>query len=173
MTLKVGDKIPEGFTLSYIPYSEDKKSLTACGLPQSVHMAKDWKDKKVALIAIPGAFTPTCTASHVPPLVEKVNDFRAKGVDVIGVIAANDPFVMSAFGKASGGADKVLFLSDPNAAFSKSIGWALDLTDKGFGVRTGRYAIVFDHGKVTYAAAESESGGEPTVSSAATLLSHL
>ena len=98
-----------------------------------------------------GAFTPVCSARHVPEYVEKLPELKAKGVDVVAVLAYNDAFVMSAWGKANGVKnDDILFLSDPDAKFSKSIGW----TEAGG--RTGRYGVILDHGKVTYAARERE-----------------
>ncbi|EED19736.1 allergen, putative [Talaromyces stipitatus ATCC 10500] len=101
-----------------------------------------------------GAFTPTCSVSHLPGYIKNLPQLKAKGVDVVAVLAFNDPFVMSAWGKANKITDdSILFLSDPDAKFSKSIGWA----DPASG-RTGRYALVIDHGKVTYADIETERG---------------
>ncbi|KAG5288176.1 allergen Asp F3 [Histoplasma ohiense] len=163
--LKAGDSFPADVKFSYIPWSEEKGDITACGIPQTYDASKEWADKKVVLFAVPGAFTPSCSASHLPGYIKNLQNLRAKGVDVVAVLASNDAFVMSAWGKANmvTGND-ILFLSDPDAAFSKSIGWTM-------GERTARYALIIDHGKVTYA--EKEPGRDVTVSSAEAVLSKL
>ncbi|KAJ5092568.1 Peroxiredoxin Pen c 3 [Penicillium alfredii] len=167
MPLQTGDSFPSDVTFSYIPWSEDKGEITSCGIPINYHASKEWADKKVILFALPGAFTPVCSANHVPEYIQKLPEIRAKGVDVVAVLAYNDAFVMSAWGKANGvTGDDILFLSDPEAAFSKSIGWA---DEEG---RTYRYAIVLDHGKVTYAAKET-ARNSLDVSSAETVFKHL
>ncbi|KAJ5595523.1 Peroxiredoxin Pen c 3 [Penicillium hispanicum] len=151
MSIKAGDSFPQDVVFSYIPWSEDQSGITSCGIPINYHASKEWADKKVILFALPGAFTPVCSANHVPEYIQKLPELRAKGVDVVAVLAYNDAYVMSAWGKANGvTGDDILFLSDPEAKFSKSIGWA---DQEG---RTYRYAIVLDHGKVTYAAKERE-----------------
>ncbi|KAJ5887468.1 Peroxiredoxin Pen c 3 [Penicillium taxi] len=151
MTIKAGDSFPEDVKFSYIPWAEDSASITSCGIPINYNASKEWADKKVILFALPGAFTPVCSANHVPEYIAKLPELRKKGVDVVAVLAYNDAYVMSAWGKANGvTGDDILFLSDPEAKFSKSIGWA---DEEG---RTYRYAIVLDHGKVTYAAKERE-----------------
>jgi alkyl hydroperoxide reductase 1 len=140
---------PSNTLSSYIPWTEEKGDITACGIPINYNASKEWADKKVILFALPGAFTPVCSARHVPEYIERLPEIRAKGVDVVAVLAYNDAYVMSAWGKANQVTnDDILFLSDPDAKFSKSIGWA---DEEG---RTGRYAIIIDHGKVTYAARE-------------------
>jgi alkyl hydroperoxide reductase 1 len=101
---------------------------------------------------VPGAFTPTCSAAHLPSYINNADKLKAAGVDKVVFIAYNDAFVMSAWGKANNIKDDfIVFASDPSAAFSQSIGWTI-------GERTGRYAIVVDHGKVTYAALETGKG---------------
>ncbi|EER36795.1 conserved hypothetical protein [Histoplasma capsulatum var. duboisii H88] len=163
--LKAGDSFPADVKFSYIPWSEEKGDITTCGIPQTYDASMEWADKKVVLFAVPGAFTPSCSASHLPGYIKNLKNLRAKGVDVVAVLASNDAFVMSAWGKANmvTGND-ILFLSDPDAAFSKSIGWTM-------GERTARYALIIDHGKVTYA--EKEPGRDVTVSSAEAVLSKL
>lgn len=173
MSIKVGDPIPTDTKLVYVPYTPASADINACGIPLPVNIAQEWANQLVVVVSVPGAFTPTCATYHIPPFLQLYEDFKGKGVDTLAVIAANDPFVMSAWGKASNAQDKILFMSDPNAQFSKSIGWSLDLTQKGLGVRTGRYAIVYDHGKVSYAEIESNPSAHPTVSSAKTVLSKL
>ncbi|KAJ5437752.1 uncharacterized protein N7458_008750 [Penicillium daleae] len=153
-TLKPGDTFPSDVVFKYIPWSEESGEITACGIPINYNASKEWEGKKVVLFSVPGAFTPTCSVNHVPGYIKNLPQLRAKGVDIVAVVAFNDPFVMSAWGKANQvRGDEILFLSDPDAQFSKSIGWA----DEASG-RTGRYAIVIDHGKVSYAQIETERG---------------
>ncbi|KAL1973699.1 hypothetical protein VTN31DRAFT_5259 [Thermomyces dupontii] len=153
-TLKPGDSFPSDVVFSYIPYTEEKSDITVCGVPVQYNASKEWADKKVVLFSVPGAFTPTCSENHLPGYIANLSKFKEKGVDIVAVLAYNDPFVMSAWSKANKiKDDSILFLSDTDAAFSKRIGWA----DPASG-RTGRYAIVIDHGKITYAAIETERG---------------
>ncbi|EAW14968.1 peroxiredoxin family protein [Aspergillus clavatus NRRL 1] len=152
MALKPGDQFPEGVVFQYIPYAEESSAITACGIPINYNASKEWADKKVVLFSVPGAFTPTCSVNHMPGYIKSLPQLRAKGVQVVAVVASNDPYVMSAWGKANQvKGEDILFLSDPEAKFSSSIGWA----NNG---RTGRYAIIIDHGKVTYAQVETERG---------------
>lgn len=115
-----------------------------------------------------GAFTPTCSVSHLPPYLSGLSELKSKGVDIVAVLASNDPFVMSAWRKANSVKDNVLFLSDPEAAFSHSIGWT---AGSPASIRTARYAIVIDHGKVIYAGKEEARG--VTVSGLDEVLKHL
>ncbi|KKK14940.1 hypothetical protein P175DRAFT_0532600 [Aspergillus ochraceoroseus IBT 24754] len=164
--LKAGDQFPGGVTFQYIPYTEEKGDITACGIPIKYDASKEWADKKVVLFSVPGAFTPTCSANHLPGYIHSLPQLKAKGVQVVAVLASNDPFVMSAWGKANQvKGDDILFLTDPDAQFSSSIGWAT-------AGRTGRYAVIIDHGKVTYADIETERGAV-NVSGADTVLAHL
>ncbi|KAF9477203.1 thioredoxin-dependent peroxidase [Pholiota conissans] len=169
MTLSVGDKIPET-TFVYVPYTPELEDGLACGHP--THLStNDWKGKKVVLFAVPGAFTPTCHQNHLPPYIQKYDEFKAKGVDVIAVIAANDPFVMSGWARVEGLKDKILALTDPDVKFSKEIGFTFDLTAKGLGLRTGRYALILDDLVVKYVGAEEGPG--VTVSGADAVLAAL
>ncbi|KAJ6015243.1 Peroxiredoxin Pen c 3 [Penicillium herquei] len=148
--VKAGDSFAQDVVFSYIPWSEDASEITSCGIPINYYASKEWANKKVILFALPGAFTPVCSANHVPEYIAKLPELRAKGVDQVAVLAYNDAYVMSAWGKANGvTGDDILFLSDPEAKFSKSIGWA---DEEG---RTYRYALIIDNGKITYAAKES------------------
>ncbi|OQE17861.1 hypothetical protein PENSTE_c019G09122 [Penicillium steckii] len=150
MSLSAGDSFPEGVTFSYIPWAEDASEITSCGIPINYNASKEFANKKVVLFALPGAFTPVCSANHVPEYIQKLPELRAKGVDQVAVLAYNDAYVMSAWGKANGvTGDDILFLSDPGAKFSKSIGWA---DAEG---RTYRYVLVIDNGKIIYAAKEA------------------
>lgn len=163
--LKAGDTFPEGVEFGWIPYTEENGEITSCGSPQSYNASKEWANKKVVLFAVPGAFTPSCSVNHLPGYIKNLSAIKSKGVDIIAVIGYNDPFVMSAWGKANGiKGDDILFLTDNATAFSQKIGWTK-------GERTGRYAIVIDHGKVVYA--ENEAGGDVTVSSAEAVLEKL
>ncbi|KAK9454085.1 Redoxin [Dipodascopsis uninucleata] len=158
MALTVGEPFPAGVEFSYIAYTPESSDIKACGIPGPLKFDEEFKGKKVVIVSIPGAFTPTCTVNHIPPFVEKFSELKAKGVDALVVLSANDPFVQSAFGKANGVTDPAIyFATDPAASFSKSIGFSVDLPP-AFGTRTGRYAIIVDDGIVKYAKIESGSG---------------
>ncbi|PYH90687.1 putative allergen [Aspergillus ellipticus CBS 707.79] len=166
MSLQAGDAFPSGVVFKYIPWTEEANDITACGIPINFDASKEWADKKVVLFSVPGAFTPTCSISHLPGFITSLPALKAKGVQTVAVIASNDPYVMSAWGKANKvTGEEFLFLSDPDAKFSESIGWAS-------GGRTGRYAVIIDHGKVTYAAIETQKG-TLEASGAEAVLAHL
>ncbi|KAI1323934.1 Redoxin [Xylariaceae sp. FL0255] len=163
--LKAGDSFPEDVTFLYVKPTPESSDVLACGVPGPFNASTEFKDKKVVLISVPGAFTPTCQVQHITGFISKLSEIKNKGVDLVAVIAFNDPFVMSAWGKANGiKDDSILFLTDNEAKFSGSLGWTL-------GPRTGRYAMIIDHGKVVYA--EKEPGKEVTVSSVDAVLSKL
>lgn len=148
---RVGDALQADTTFKYIPYSPENADIKSCGIPISYNASKEWADKKVVLFAVPGAFTPTCSVRHLPDYFAKLPELRAKGVDIVAVLASNDPFVMSAWAKTSGIKDEIVFLSDADLAFSNKFGWA----EAG---RTNRYAIVLDKGIIKYAARETSMG---------------
>lgn len=129
------------------------------------------KGKKVVLFAVPGAFTPTCSLKHLPGFIEKADALKAKGVDTIACVSVNDAFVMDAWSKSVGADGKVLMLADGSALFTKSIGADLDLTDKGLGIRSRRYAMLLDDGTVKVL--NLEEGGAFTISSADDILQAL
>ncbi|QRV78683.1 hypothetical protein RhiJN_06698 [Ceratobasidium sp. AG-Ba] len=168
--MAIGDTIPEGTfdTVLYTPELEDAK---ACGVPTKVS-TNDWKGKKVVLFAVPGAFTPTCHVNHLPPYAAKHAEFKAKGVDVVACLAANDAFVMSGWGRVNDVKDKVLMLTDAGAEWSKKLGLSLDLTSKGMGIRTSRYVLIIDDLKVKSIDVEPNPG-ELAVSGADHVLSKL
>ena len=139
-----------------MPWAPELDSGKACGVPTTFQSHDRWKGKKVVIVSVPGAFTPTCHVNHIPPYVEKLKEFKAKGVDEVAVIAANDPFVMSAWGVREGGKEEPIFASDVNAAFSHGLGATLDLSDKGFGTRTARYALVINDLKIEYFAEDKD-----------------
>lgn len=161
MTIAVGDKLP-AMTL---------KVLGADG-PANVESASLFAGKKVVLFAVPGAFTPTCTLNHLPGFVENHEAIMAKGVDDIAVVAVNDPFVVGAWAKQSGGEGKIHFLADWDAAFTKALGMDIDLGVAGLGVRSKRYSMIVEDGTVTTLNVE-ESPGQADISGAATLLGQL
>ncbi|KAI0011386.1 Redoxin [Xylariaceae sp. FL0662B] len=145
--LTAGDTFPEGVTFTYVPYSPEQPDVTACGIPIKYDASKEFMEKKVVLVSVPGAFTPTCQNQHVQGYIKKLPELKAKGVDEVVVISYNDAWVQSAWGKANGVKGEIIFASDDGAPFSSSLGWTL-------GARTARYAIVVDHGKVVYAEKE-------------------
>ncbi|KAK1758647.1 putative peroxiredoxin pmp20 [Echria macrotheca] len=149
--LKAGDAFPEGVKFSYVPPTGDL-NLQVCGLPTVYDASNEFKTKKVVLVAVPGAFTPTCSEKHLPGYIAKLPEFKEAGVQQVIFIASNDVFVMSAWAKVYGiKDDSILFMTDTDLAFSKSIGWVQ-------GERTQRYAIIVDHGKVVYADRETVRG---------------
>ena len=131
-------------------------------------VAKATAGKTIALFALPGAFTPTCSAQHVPGYVEKFDAFKAAGVDEIWCISVNDAFVMGAWARDQKTAGKVRMLGDGSAAFAQATGLTLDLTSRGMGVRSNRYSMLVKDGKVV--ALNIEGPGKFEVSDAATLL---
>jgi peroxiredoxin (alkyl hydroperoxide reductase subunit C) len=149
MTIKVGDSIPS------------MKLMMATGDgPKEVSTDDLFKGKTVVLFAVPGAFTPTCSAKHLPGFVQNAEAIKAKGVDSIACISVNDAFVMGAWGKDQSTGDKVAMLADGSAAFAKALGLELDLTGRGMGVRSQRYALVAKDGKVTHLGVEAPGGFE-------------
>lgn len=168
MTISIGETIPEG-TFQYIPYTDALADHGACGIPVALS-TNEWKGKKVVLVSVPGAFTPTCHLDHLPPFLEKYQEFKAKGVDVIAVLAANDSFVMSAWGRVSGLTNQILALSDADAKWSQLIGLGKDLSSIGFGMRTERYALIIDDLVVKYVGVGLEGA---TTSAANCVLAHL
>ena len=160
MTIKVGDQIPSMKLMMATPDG-----------PKETSTDEIFKGKKVVLFAVPGAFTPTCSAKHLPGFVQNADALKAKGADTIACIAVNDAFVMGAWGKDQSCDGKVVMLADGSAAFTKALGLELDLVGRGMGVRSQRYALVADNGKVTHLAVEQPGGFE--VSKAESILAHV
>ena len=161
MTIQIGETVPD-------------VSLTriAADGPDKVAAKDFFAGRKVVLFAVPGAFTPTCHNNHMPGFVENADAIRERGVDEIAVVAVNDPFVMTAWMRASNANGKVTFLSDGNGDFASALGMDMDMSVGGMGVRSKRYSMIVDDGKV--AALNVEDGpGEATKSGAANLLSQL
>ena len=160
MTIKVGDRIPD-VTL-YVMSDQG---------PQAVKTGEYFQGKKVALFALPGAFTPTCSAKHLPGFIEKNADLKAKGVDKIACLSVNDAFVMGAWGKQQNAGDKVDMLADGSGELTKAIGMEFDLSARGLGVRSQRYSMLVDDGVVK--SLNLEKPGAFEVSDASTLLGQL
>jgi len=159
MTIQVGDKLPD------VPVS----IATADG-PQATTTGEFFAGKKVALFAVPGAFTPTCSARHLPSYVDKADELKAKGVDEIACISVNDPFVMRAWGERDG-SDQVTMLADGNGAFADAVGLAMDGSKFGMGQRSQRYSMLVSDGTVEQL--NVEQPGEYRASSAETMLEQL
>ncbi|ETI23779.1 hypothetical protein G647_05585 [Cladophialophora carrionii CBS 160.54] len=106
--LKEGDQFPDNVVFSYIPYTPESADITSCGIPQNYNASKEWADKKVVLFAVPGAFTPGCSVRHLPGYIQALQELKGKSVDVVAVLAYNDAFVMSAWGKANGIKDEIV-----------------------------------------------------------------
>ncbi len=137
MTIKVGDRLPDS----------DFTVMTAEG-PAGRKTAEVFAGKKVAVFAIPGAFTPTCQQQHMPGFVARFAELKGKGIDTIACTAVNDIFVLTQFAKDTGAEGKILMLADGNRDFARKIGLDIDLTSRGFGVRSKRYAMLVDDGVV-------------------------
>jgi glutaredoxin/glutathione-dependent peroxiredoxin len=160
MSIKVGDRVPTGtFTV-----------MTADG-PKAKTTDELFKGKKVVLFAVPGAFTPTCHRNHLPGFVKNAPAIKAKGIDTIAVTGVNDVFVMDAWKKATGG-DAIEFLADGSGSWAKALGMTLDLSERGLGVRSQRYAMVVDDGVVKMLNIE-DAPGKADISGADNLLKSL
>ncbi len=158
MTISVGDSMPEGVLVT----------MGADG-PSPISSNDLFSGKKVVLFGLPGAFTPTCSANHLPSYIESADALKAKGVDTIACMSVNDPFVMAAWGKDQNVGDNVMMLADGSAAYTNALGLELDLSARGMGVRATRFSLVVDDGKVTAINVE-ENPGVMEVSGAATVL---
>jgi glutaredoxin/glutathione-dependent peroxiredoxin len=160
MTIRVGDTVP-AVTL---------RRLTADGI-KTLTTTELLSGKKVALFAVPGAFTPTCSDAHLPGFQVRAEEFKAKGVDTVACVAVNDPFVMAAWAKARGVDDSILMLSDGNGELAEALGLVLDGSGVGLGKRSKRYSALIDDGVVK--ALHVEPATAVTVSGAETLLADL
>jgi peroxiredoxin len=160
MTIRAGERMPSG-TL---------KTMTADG-PKDISMDELFKGKKVVLFSVPGAFTPTCSAKHLPGFVEHAADLKAKGVDTIACMAVNDAWVMGAWGKASNVGSDVLMLADGSGDYARALGLETDLRGAGLGMRGQRFALIVDNGVAKSVLVEA--GKEFKVSSAEHVLTQL
>ncbi|HOV05252.1 MAG TPA: peroxiredoxin [Hyphomicrobiales bacterium] len=161
MTIKIGDRLPDATF----------KIMTDKG-PAELTTADVFAGKKVALFAVPGAFTPTCHRNHLPGFLENFEILQDKGVDTVACIAVNDVFVMDAWGKATGADGKLLMLADGSADFTKATGLELDATAGGLGIRSKRFSMIVEDGVVKALNVE-DTPGTADVSGAATLLKQL
>ena len=162
--IKVGDNLP---AVTLMEYSEVEGNGCSIG-PNPVEVAKATAGKTIALFAVPGAFTPTCSAKHVPSYLDNAEALKAAGVDEIWCLAVNDAFVMGAWARDQKAGDKIRFLADGSAEFAKATGLTLDLTGRGMGVRSNRYSMLVKNGKVV--TLNVEGPGKFEVSDGATLL---
>ncbi len=160
MTIKVGDKLPAA---TFLVMGKDG--------PEPVASGDYFKGRKIVLFGVPGAFTPTCSAQHLPSYVQNIDALKAKGADAVACVAVNDVFVMDAWGKATGATGKVDLLADGSGEFAKAAGLVFDLTAKGLGVRNQRFSAIVDDGKVT--ALNIEEPGEYCVSGGDSILDQL
>ena len=160
MAIKVGDQIP----------AMDLTTMTADG-PAPLATAEYFAGRKVAIFSVPGAFTPTCSAKHLPGFVEQADDLKAKGIDEIACFSVNDAFVMHAWGESASASGKVTMLADGNAAFAKALGLDADFSGFGMGIRSQRFSMIVDNGVVSHL--NVEEPGAFNVSSAEYMLGQL
>ncbi|MDE2219391.1 MAG: peroxiredoxin [Gammaproteobacteria bacterium] len=160
MSIKPGDRMPAG-----------KFKLMGKDGPQELTTAQLFDGKRVVLFSVPGAFTPTCSARHLPGYVDHAAELRARGIDTIACMAVNDVYVMGAWGKSAGVGDAVLMLADGSGDYARALGLELDLNSAGLGMRGQRFALLVDNGVATKVLVEGP--GEFKVSSADYLLGQL
>jgi len=161
MAIKVGDKVPSG-----------SFGVMKGEGPGSISTDELFSGKKVVVFSVPGAFTPTCSKTHLPGFVKNAGAIKAKGIDTIACLAVNDVFVMDAWGKSSGAEGKVVMLADGNAAYTKALGLDLDASGFGMGTRGQRFAMVVKNGVVEKLQVEP-SAGQCTISGGDSILSSL
>ena len=145
MTIKVGDKLPDGKLME----STEFDSGTQCAMPpKEVNVAEAVKGKKIAIFGLPGAYTPTCSAKHVPGYVQNIDQLKKKGVNEVWCVATNDAFVMAHWGRDQKALGKIRFLADGSAQWAKALGLELDLNARGMGTRMHRFSMLVDNGVV-------------------------
>ncbi len=159
MTIQTGDRIPDA-----------QLTIASADGPQAVSAADFFAGKKVALFAVPGAFTPTCSARHLPSYVEKAGELKAKGIDEIACISVNDPFVMAAWNERDGSRD-VTMIADGNGQFTEALGLSFDGSKFGMGKRSQRYSMIVNDGTVEQV--NVEAPGDYRVSGAEAMLEQL
>ena len=167
MTIKIGDTLPEGTLAEFI-----ESETEGCALGPNTFNVQDLvKGKKIAIFGLPGAYTPTCSAQHVPGYVQHAADLKAKGVDEIWCISVNDAFVMGAWGRDQKATGVIRMMADGNAAFSKALGLDADFSKHGMGTRSQRYSMIVEDGVVKEL--NVEAPGEFKVSAADYMLAQL
>jgi peroxiredoxin len=167
MAIKAGDKLPEGTLTEFV---EEERPGCTVG-PNAFKVSELAKGKKIVIFGVPGAFTPTCSAKHVPSFTANIDKLRAKGVDEVWCLAVNDAFVMGAWGKDQKAGGKVRMMADGSAKFTKSLGLELDLVERGMGTRCQRFSLLVDDGTVK--SVNVEAPGKFEVSDADTMLKQL
>lgn len=167
MTIKTGDHLPEGKLAEFIETETEGCSLG----PNTFNVSDLVKGKTIAIFGLPGAYTPTCSAQHVPGYVQHANELKAKGVDEIWCISVNDAFVMGAWGRELKATGVVRMMADGNADFSKALGLSADFSGYGMGTRSQRYSMLVKDGVVSQL--HVEAPGKFEVSNAETLLASL
>ena len=168
MAITVGAHVPEGTLSESTAFDPD----TGCPMkPQTHQVGKLVKGKKIVIFGVPGAFTPTCSAQHLPGYIERFDQFKAKGVDEIWCMAVNDGFVMAAWGREQNAGGKVRMMADGSADYTRKLGLEFDLNGKGLGMRCQRFAMVVDGGIVTALAVEE--GGKLDSSRAEAMLARV
>jgi len=165
--IKVGDRLPEGTLQEFIEVEGE-----GCTIGPNTFKVEDLvKGKKIAIFALPGAFTPTCSAKHVPSYLANFDKLKAKGVDETWCISVNDAFVMGAWSRDQKAGGKIRFMADGSAEYTKKLGLTLDLTARGLGLRSNRYSMLVDDGVVK--TLDVEAPGKFEVSGGETMLKHL
>ena len=168
MTIKVGDLLPDG----KLSESTEFDSATHCAMaPKEVDVVEATKGKKIAIFGLPGAYTPTCSAKHVPSFLENLDKLKAKGVSEVWCLATNDAFVMAHWGRDFKAIGKIRFLGDGSAAWTKALGLGLDLNARGMGLRMQRFSMLVDNGVVKQL--NVEGPGKFEVSDGGTMLKQL
>jgi peroxiredoxin len=167
MTIKVGDRLPEATLSEFVEVESEGCSLG----PNAFKVSELTKGKKIAIFGLPGAYTPTCSAQHVPGYIALADKFKSKGVDEIWCVSVNDAFVMGAWGRDQKATGTVRMMADGSAALTKALGLEFDLTAKGMGVRSQRYSMLVEDGVVKQL--NIEAPGKFEVSNAETLLAQL
>ena len=164
MTIKVGDRLPGGVLMEFI-----ETEAPGCSIgPNEFKIEERVAGKRVIVFGVPGAFTPTCSAKHVPGYLQRYDDLRAKGIDEIWCLSVNDAFVMGAWARDQGAAGKVRMLADGSGLYTRTLGLEFDLTGRGLGVRCQRFAMVVDNGVIR--SIKIEEPGKFEVSDADTML---
>jgi peroxiredoxin len=164
MAIKVGERLPEGTLIEFV----DQESPGCSVGPNSYAVSELAKGKKVIIFGLPGAFTPTCSAKHVPGYLANFDQLKSKGVDEIWCVSVNDAWVMGAWGRDQKTAGKIRMLGDGSALFTKALGLDVDLTAKNMGIRSARYALIVNDGVVQMV--NVEQPGKFEVSNAETVL---
>ena len=167
MAIKVGDKLPEGMLSEFIEIEGNGCSVG----PNQFKVEDLTKGKKVVIFGLPGAFTPTCSAKHVPSYIANYDKLKAKGVDAVYCVSVNDPFVMGAWARDQKTEGKVRMMGDGSAEYTKKLGLELDLNARGMGTRSQRFSMLVDNGVVK--ALNVEAPGKYEVSDAETMLKQL